>query len=128
MQSLRDQVRVPGKIAGGVAQQQSREGRVVVHDGASLAVQDLAPRRENRHFASLVLLRQRRVELALHHLQPPQPIGQHQKNDEDDVLHRSETGTRYFFVAAKHRLVVGRWSLVVSQLNYLIVDLMKTAL
>ena len=69
---------------------------------APFAVQDLAARRQNRHFASVVLLRQGRIKIALHHLQPPQPVGQDQKNDEDDVLHRSQAGTRYFFVAAKH--------------------------
>ena len=113
VQSLRDQIGVSGEIAGGIAQQQSGERRIVVDDDAALAVENLAAGRENRNFASLVLLRQRRVELALHHLQPPQPIGQHQKNDEDDVLHRSQAGTRYFFVAAKHGIsrrssVVGR--------------------
>ena len=81
MQALRDHVRVAGKIAGGVAQQQSGKGRIVVHDDAAFAVEDLAAGRQNGDFASLVFFRQRRVELALHHLQPPQPVGQHQKND-----------------------------------------------
>ena len=65
VQSLRDHVGVDRKIASGIAQQQSGKGRIVVHNYAAIAVENLAARRQNWNFASLVLLRQRRIELAL---------------------------------------------------------------
>ncbi len=102
VQSLRDEIGVHGKIASGIAQQQGGERRIVGDDLAAFTVENLAAWRQNRNLASLVFLRQSRIELARHYLQPPQSISQHEKNDENDVLHRSKAETRNFFVAAKH--------------------------
>ena len=80
MQPLRNHLRVSVEVTGGIAQQQSGKRRVVVDDDASFAVQNLATRRENRHIADAVFFRRRRILTALHHLQPPQSVGQHEKD------------------------------------------------
>ena len=46
-----------------------------------------------------------RVVVALHHLQPPQSVGEDQENAQDDVLHRRQADRRYFFVATEHQCV-----------------------
>jgi hypothetical protein len=45
VQPLRDQIGVHRKIAGGIAQQQSGKGRVIVYNDAAIAIEDLAARR-----------------------------------------------------------------------------------
>src|SRR5258708_10186102 len=46
---------------------------------------------------------------------PPQSIGKKKKNGEDNVLHRGQADRRDLFIAAKHKSVVGPWSLVVGR-------------
>src|SRR5215831_13589536 len=103
MQAACDQLRVRGQVARRIAQQQRGERRIVVDDNPALPVENLPPRSQNRDIAYAVLFRERRIEVALHHLQPPQSVGQNQENGEDDVLHRGQADGRNFFVAAEHR-------------------------
>ena len=105
VQALRNQVRIRIEIARRIAQQQRGERRIVVDDDAPFAVQNLAAGRENRHIANAVLLRRGGVVAALHHLQLPQPVSQHQKDGQDYVLRRRQADFRYFVVAAEHKSV-----------------------
>ena len=114
VQAFGNQVGVGTQVARGITQQQRGERRIVVDDVAAFAVENLAARGENRHIANAVFLRQAGVLVALRHLQTPQPISQDQENGQDDVLHRSEADRRNFFITAKHKSVVGPWSLVLG--------------
>ena len=58
------------------------------------------------HVTNPIFFRSQRVEIALHHLQAPQPVGQHQEDAEDYVLRRREAESGNFFVAAEHQFSV----------------------
>src|SRR6266404_726609 len=103
MQPLGDCFRVRIQISRGIAQQQRRKRGVIIDDDPAFAIEDFAARRQNRHIANAVLLRQLRVLAALHHLQPPQPVCQKQENKQYDILHGSEPERGNFFFAAEHQ-------------------------
>ena len=65
---------------------------------AAFAVEDFASRRQDRHIAHPVLLRQQRVFAALHDLQLPQSVRQQRKKKQHDVLHggQPERGDSFF--------------------------------
>ena len=73
VQSIGDDVGVIVEIAGRVAHQQRAEGGVVIDNDPAFAVEDLAPRREDRDIAYPVLFCQRGVEIVPRDLQPPEP-------------------------------------------------------
>ena len=106
MQSPRNQVSIGIEIAAGIAQEQRSERRIIVYDGPAFAVQNLSTRGQDWKVADFISLRLLRVLIALHHLEPPQSISQHQKYGQDDVLCCSEADRRYFFVAAEHQIPV----------------------
>ena len=86
-----------------VAQQQHGERRVVVHDDAAFAVQDLAARGQDRNGADAVALRQRLVFFRARNLQPRQTEYQHHQHRQDHVLHGRQLEGRDFVVAI-HRI------------------------
>src|SRR5208283_2885709 len=103
VQTLGNRVRVGIQIARGIAQQQGRKRRIVVDDDPPFAVQDLPARRKDRHVAHAVLLRQQRVFAALHHLQPPQAVGEKQEYKQNHILHHGKAKGGNFFFAAEHQ-------------------------
>jgi hypothetical protein len=103
MQPLRNGVRVRVQIARRIAQQERGKRRIVIDNDAAFAIQDFAPRRQNRHIANAVLLRQQCVLIAVHHLQPPQSVGQKQKNEQHDILHGGQAERGNLFFAAEHQ-------------------------
>ncbi len=72
MKSLRDQRQIRIHVAVLFAHQEAGDRRIVVDDQAVFAVKELAPRRQHRHFANAVLLRQHFEVLRAEDLQPPQ--------------------------------------------------------
>ena len=94
-------------VTGGIAQQQGGKRRIVIDDDAAFAVKNLAPRGQDRNFTGRVFLGGGGIEIALHHLQPPQSVSENQKNDKNDVLHRGQALGGHFFIAAKHYLPSG---------------------
>ena len=110
MQTFRNQIGVGIEVARRIAQKQRRKRRIVVDDDSPFAIENLAARRKDRHIADVVFFRKSRVQIALHHLQPPQSISQHQKNRKDHVLCRRQADRRYFFITAEHQTSVLRAS------------------
>ena len=102
MQPPGDRFRVRVQISRRIAQQERGKRGVVIDNDAAFTIQDFAARRQNRHIANSVLLRQLRVLAALHHLQLPQPVSQKQENEQYDVLHGGEPERGNFFFAAEH--------------------------
>ena len=111
------QVRIADQVASRVTQQQRRERRVIVDDGAAFAVENLAARREHRNVANAILLGGRGVIATFHHLQLPQSVGEDQEDAKDDVLRRREADFGNFLVAAEHQfsLLSSRFSVLASQ-------------
>ncbi len=105
VQPLGDGVRVRVQISRRIAQQQRGKRGVVIDNDPAFTIQNFAARRQNRHIADAVLLRQLRVLAALHHLQPPQPVRQKQKNEQHDVLYGGEPEGGNFFFAAEHQFL-----------------------
>ena len=103
MQAFRNQIAVGIQVARRITQEQSGKRGVVVDNRSPFAVENFSPWRENGHVADAIFFRQRGVKIALHHLEPPQAIGEQQEDAEDDILRRRQADRRYFFVAAKHR-------------------------
>src|ERR1019366_5296774 len=103
VQPCGDLVGVGLQIAVLIAQQQHRERRIVVHDDAAFAVQDLAARREDGDLLDAILFSQRAVITAARHLQAPQPEGKHQEDSQQNVLHCGKPELRDFFVATEHQ-------------------------
>src|SRR6266478_5254041 len=103
MQPLGDCFRVRIQISRGIAQQERGKRRVIIDNDPAFAIEDFAARRQNRHIAHPVLLRQLRILAALHDLQPPQPVCQKQENEQYDVLHGGKPERGNFFFAAEHQ-------------------------
>ena len=106
VQALRDEWRVGGEVAGGVAHHQHGGGRIVIDDEAAFAVDNLAARREQRNFADAVVFGLRDVVIAVRNLQAPEAVAEHEENGEDGVLHRRQPHRRYFFFPAQHVLLI----------------------
>src|SRR5208283_4826135 len=103
VQSFGNRIRIRVQVARGITQQQRRKRRIVVDDDPAFSVQNLSARRQDRHVAHAVLLRQQRVFPALHHLQPPQAVSKKQEYEQNHVLHGGEPIGGNFFFAAEHQ-------------------------
>src|SRR5256885_1612846 len=90
MEALGDFLGVRKQVARLVAQQQRGKRRIVIYNDAPFTVQDLTPRREDRHAPYAVLLSAGLVLTRFADLQTPQPIGKHQKDDQSRVLNNSK--------------------------------------
>ena len=105
VQALGNERGVGGHVAGGVAHHERGEGGVVIHDDAAFAVDDFAARSEDGHFAHAVVFGLRGVVVGLRNLEAPEPVAEHEEDDEDAVLHRGQASCRNFFFAAQHKVV-----------------------
>ena len=82
--------------------QKAGNRRIVVNDQPAFTIEDLAPWRQNRHFADAVGLRQRVIVLPANHLKPPQPKNENSENGRNDVLDDSKAESGQFFFAVQH--------------------------
>ncbi len=79
--------KVRPQVAARLTDQKAGDRGVIVDQQAAFSVKQLAPRRQDGHFADTVLLRQGAVILRSDHLQPPQPREQYQQDGDDHILH-----------------------------------------
>ena len=86
MQAVSDLLRICVDVAHLVAQQQRREGRIIIDNQLAVAVIDLAARSQDWHFLDAVLLRARNVLFTLAHLKSPQTISKKDEDCQNDIL------------------------------------------
>ena len=86
IQAAGDEGKIGVDVAILFADQEAGDRRIIVDHEAVFAVEELAARGQNRHFANAILLGQDLEILGAKHLQPPKPRGQRQHHQQNAVL------------------------------------------